>query len=392
MQSPAAPGHEPTLFEARDPTMSPATPSRAGVVTDPLIAETAKKIAAVINDFKRELDKRDGTWASAHGKLELALDSQTFVLTLVPDKDGEEYPVTVQAMRKSSDAPNDSIPSLSTDGNSAYKPMRRNSEVELERDLISRKKRRLNEDDDISNKRPRSDDDNKYIMPLIREEDLDDQLSKLRDDIQEDTSECVNHVHRLLRRFKDRHEKRKFDIDQLQTPHSQPSVRDSTPNGTNPGGSFPSPSVDRDDQTSSIAEVVRREAKLISTQVKWVEDCRRVAAELHDKREETWRTSSAGFHDRQRQDRENFQNRMLHESGMHSQTLNQILNEVKAIGLYAQSMKWETPASHLAYPPPSVPTPPAFPTRPASSAPSPSPGAGRGRGAGMASVQQPNQH
>lgn len=391
MQSPAAPGHEPTLSEARDPTMSPATPSHAEVVAVPLVAETAKKIAAVINDFKRELDKRDGTWASVHGKLELALDSQTFVLTLVPDEDGEEYPVTVQATRKSSDATNASIPSPSTNGNSAYQSMRRNSDVELERDLISRKKRRLNEDDDISNTQARTDGDNKDTKPLITKEDLDDLLSKLREDIQEDTSECVNHVHRLVRRLKeDLRENRKFDIDQLQTSHSEPSARDSIPNPTHPGASFPSPSVDRDDQTASIPDVVRREAKLISTQVKWVEDCRRVAAELHDKREETWRTSSAGFHDRQRQDRENFQNRMLHESSINSQTLNQILNEVKAIGLYAQSMKWETPASHLAYPPPSVPTPPAFPTRPASTAPSPSLGAGRGRGTGMAPAQQPN--
>jgi hypothetical protein len=360
--------------------MSSATPSRAGEVADPLVAETAKKIAAVINDFKRELDERDGTWANAQGKLELALKSQTFVLTLLPDEDGEEYPITVHATLKPN-ATDTNGPLPSANANTAYKTTRRKSDVELETHLVPRKKRNLNDNDDASNKRQRTDDDDddEDIMPLITKEDLDDLLTQLREDIQGDRSECVNHVQRLLRRVKDMwHEKCESDHEHLQLSHSRPPFRGSIPNGTHPGTSFPSPSVDRDDQTASIPDVVRREAKLISTQIKWVEDCRRVAANIHDKREETWRTSSAGFHDRQRQDRKDFQNRMLHESGLHSQTLNQILDEVKAIGLFAQNMKWETPASHLAYPPPSVPTPPAFPTHVAPTAPSPRPGAGAG--------------
>lgn len=54
---------------------------------------------------------------------------------------------------------------------------------------------------------------------------------------------------------------------------------------------------------------------------------------------------------------------------MHSQMLTQILNEVKAIGLYAQNMKWETPSylNHVPNVSPQVPTPPTFPTQPAPS-------------------------
>ena len=71
-------------------SLSPLSPGSAETATgmiDPLVAKTAKKIADVINDFKRELDQRDGTWAHAQGSLELALkirqSTETFKLTLI---------------------------------------------------------------------------------------------------------------------------------------------------------------------------------------------------------------------------------------------------------------------------------------------------------------------
>ncbi|KAF2026704.1 hypothetical protein EK21DRAFT_103052 [Setomelanomma holmii] len=263
--------------------------------SDPLVAETAKRIANVINDFKRQLDQRDRTWATATGQVELALDSQTFLLTIVPDLDGDEYPITVYVQAKTPNATNVGLNSPPATKSSTYKSTRRETDAELERDLVSRKKRKLEEDGDASNKRPRTADDEEDIMPLITMEDLDDLLSKLREDVQEDTSECVNHVQRLLRQFKEEwHEK---------TQHAY------------------------------------------GYQIKWVEDCRRVAAGIHDKSEDTWRTTSAGC---------------WHESSMNTQTLNQILNEVKAIGLIAQSMEWETPSSHLM--PPTRPEHPPQPT------------------------------
>lgn len=245
--------------------MSLPSPSRA-LVADPLVAQTAKKIAHVINDFKRELAKRDGTWAHAHGEFELAFESQSFVFTLVPDKDGEAYPVTVRTRLKSPDSTNNSVPLLSTNGSPAYKSMRLESDIELEGEPISRKKQKLDEKDDPSNKRQRPDDEEENVVPLILKEDLDDLLSKLRGDIQENTSECVNHVQWLLKKCKkDMHEESKLDYQQSQIPRIRPLSRDSIPNGTTPGASFPSPSVDRDDQTVSVPDIVRREAKLIST-------------------------------------------------------------------------------------------------------------------------------
>ena len=357
------------------PAVSPTSPDSAekGGSSDPLVTSAARRIADVINDFKRELDQRDGTWAHAQGSLELTLKtgqaSKTFRLSVAPDQDGDEYPVTVQTALKKPDVI--TIDDNTTPAQPTFKPTRRDSDAELEKDIVSRKKRKLDDGEDDTNKRPRTskDEDDEDIMPLITKDDLDDLLVKLREDIQEDTSEAVNHVQRLLRRFKEEwHEQSQRDFERSQTQQSGAPFRNSVSAagaGPGPGGSFPSPDVDRDDTNASITDVVRREAGLISRQIKWVEDCRRMANDVHIKREDTWRTSSAGFHDQQRQDRENFQNRMVHESAMHSQTLNQILNEVKAIGLYAQNMKWETPSYLNSMPnvSPQVPTPPAFPTQ-----------------------------
>jgi hypothetical protein len=348
-----------------DAPMSPSTAaSPLSEPADPLVVQLSRELAAIINQFKRELDKRDSTWADARGKLELVLESQTFLLTVVPDEGGEKYPVTVEATLKSHDNADGDAPLPRTTHVNTNQPTRHASHEEPERDLVSPRKRKYDANVDTSNKQRRTDGD-EDIMPLINRGDRDDPLSKLREDIQKDTSECVSHVYRLLRRCKHGwHEKSHDEFEQSQAPNTSPHRRNSTPNGKALGALSPSSSLDRDDQNGLIPKIVRRESKLISHQIKWVEDCRRIAASAHDKCEETWRTSSAGFHDRQRQDRENFQNKILHESSLQSQTLNHILNEVKVIGLYAQNVKWEMPNTHLTHPPPSTTAPPPFPTQP----------------------------
>lgn len=380
MQTSAPDREETPPFTTPDASMdeqqpdSPASPDAAEASSgriDPLAAKAAKRVADVINDFKRELDARDGTWAHVQGSVELALKfdgaPKTFTLTITPDEDGDEYPVTVKAALKEPKVI--TIDDATPAAQPIFRPTRRASDAELEQDIVSRRKRKLDNGDDETNKRPRtgSEEGDEVIMPLITGEDLDDRLVKLREDIQEDTTETVNHVQRLLRRFKDEwHEHTKHDFEQTQTLRPRGSFRNSIPAaGAGPGASFPSSDGEGDDANASITEVIRREAGLLSRQIKWVEDCRRVANDAHVQREDTWRTSSAGFHDQQRQDRENFQNRMVHDTALHSQTLNQILNEVKAIGLYAQNMKWETPSylDHMPNPSPQVPTPPAFPTQ-----------------------------
>lgn len=370
--------------------VSPESPA-SSVAVDLLAASAARRIAQVINDFKRELDQRDGTWAHVSGSLELALKAtnapQTIVLTITPDEDGDEYPVTVHTALKQpevitivgnddhdDDNDNDDDDDGDDNDNTAAQPAlqstRRVSDAELEKDIVSRKKRKLDQGDEETNKRQRQhasqdEGDGEDIMPLITKGDLDDLLVKLRNDIQEDTTEAVNHVQRLLRRFKEEwHEQIKRESERSQTQEPGRPFRSSLSTaGPGLGDPPPSPGIDHDDANASTFEIIRREAGLISRQIKWVENCRRVANDVHFDREETWRTTSAAFHEQQRQDREQFQNRMIHDSTVQAQILGHILNEVKAIGLYAQNMKWETPSylNNTPHASPQVPTPPAFP-------------------------------
>lgn len=298
---------------------------------DPLVAAMAGRIADVINEFRRELHQRDGTWNLARGTIELALSTQTLELTIEPNGEGEEHPITVRPKPKPHISAADAYdtPLSPMEACSNYQPRPSASGSDLEEELISRKRRKLDEPGG-NKKRPRVKDP----MPLVTKANLDDLLAKFRHDIQEDTSECVYHVEQLLGRFKEEwHEK---DDEELRTGLVQ--------------GDFRSSDVKPDKQQILSLDVIQRETKLISNQIKWLEDCRRIGADKHDKREDTWRCSSAAFHDRQRQNRESFQNRMLHESDSHAQTLNLILDEVRAIG-----MKLPTPNSLLTYSPPSSP-------------------------------------
>ncbi|KAF2470287.1 uncharacterized protein BDR25DRAFT_226160 [Lindgomyces ingoldianus] len=362
---------------AEDQSLSPTAGLDSDI--DPLVIKTAKKLADVINDLKRELDGRDGTCADVRGTFKLSLDSDfshTYELSIAQDEDGVEYPITIHAKHQKVKTGasgqvgvhrNFITPLIAAaSSSSGYVPARRVSDAELEKDIVSRRKRKLDEDEDTSRKRPRTGDE-EDVMPLITKDDLEDILSRLRDDIQEDTSECVNHVQKLLRRFKEEwHEKSKWDYEQVSMRQTRSLFRDSIANGATPSGAFPSPSIDKDDSNTSLLDMVRQETRLLSSQIRWVEECRRVAAEVYDKREETWRTTSAGFHDRNRVDRESFQNSVLQESVMHGRILTQILNEVKALGHVTMSLKWETPdhmSTQPTYPP--APTVPAFSTQPA---------------------------
>jgi len=118
--------------------LSPASAEPATETVDPLVAQATRKIADVINDFKRALNKRKGTWSDATGAVELPLQSQTFEITIVPDEDGKEYPITVQAKLKTPNATNaDTNTPPSHTPLVTYKPTRRTSDTDLEKDSVS---------------------------------------------------------------------------------------------------------------------------------------------------------------------------------------------------------------------------------------------------------------
>jgi hypothetical protein len=124
--------------------MQPATPASpsSAEAADLLVAQTAKRIADVINDFTREEDERDGTWANTHGKLELALKSQTFVLTIVSNKNGEKHLITVQTKFTRHDANHSNVTSHAF----VCTPTRCELDVDFEIYLISQKKRNFDVD------------------------------------------------------------------------------------------------------------------------------------------------------------------------------------------------------------------------------------------------------
>jgi hypothetical protein len=212
------------------------------------------------------------------------------------------------------------------------------------------------------------DDEDECTMPVISKDDLRDLLAKMREDIQEDTTECANHVQRLLRKWREQwYEKSCCEYDILTKLERQgvsvdKDAFDTGRSGTRPSISdmFAVPDGQKDPIFGlvNIPDLVRKESKQLSNQIRWVEQCRRIASEAHDAREETWRTSSAIYHDQARQNRENFEKRMLSESAMQGNLLNQIMSEVKGLASVALSLKWETPGQY----PPSAPYPAPVPS------------------------------
>ncbi|KAF1977046.1 hypothetical protein BU23DRAFT_453815 [Bimuria novae-zelandiae CBS 107.79] len=403
MQSPT-PAREETPFatpplpspgERTSPSEESDGGSNTNVSADALVPRTAQKIADLLSGLKRELETLHGTSVEIHGQLQLTVPGGSqYALKPVSRADGLSIRVKASQGASKGKAPTVQVYGAGASSTSHYKRTRRDSDAELEKELVSRKSQRLDNADNGAHLGAVDDDDD--ILPLITKEDLESIVAKLQHDIQEDTSECVNHVQRLLRRFKGEwHEESTWDFEQASNSRSRRARPSVAENGTAPAAAFPSPGLDRDDQDITVPNLIKQESQLISSQIRWLEECRRIASDAHDKREENWRTSSANFHDKARQERETFQGRMLQEQGIQTQTLNRILNEVKTFSLYMHSMKWETPGSMSvgpatpAYHPPAIPSyhPPAFPTQPPPAFPTqspPAPSRGRRRPRGSA--------
>ncbi|KAF1988389.1 hypothetical protein K402DRAFT_34463 [Aulographum hederae CBS 113979] len=107
----------------------------------------------------------------------------------------------------------------------------------------------------------------------------------------------------------------------------------------------------------SETHITNPDVKNLSAQIRWVEQCRRIAAEDHDKREEKWRTTSATFHDDNRRKRESHDMWVAQELTKQTNLLVQVSNDVKGLYPLAHSMKWETPASFQVPQPSSMPPP-----------------------------------
>lgn len=124
----------------------------------------------------------------------------------------------------------------------------------------------------------------------------------------------------------------------------------------------------RGDDHPSSPTGLATDIKTLSKQIKWVDECRRLADSAHDSKEEKWRTTSATFHDAARKDREIHERWMVGEMTRHSNMLLQLLNEVKTLNNVQFSNKWEIPPTFDARPlPPGAPPPTAPLPRPGAS-------------------------
>jgi hypothetical protein len=93
-------------------------------------------------------------------------------------------------------------------------------------------------------------------------------------------------------------------------------------------------------ESSEPAPTVMSRLQNVSAQVKWVEECRRIADEAHDKREETWRTTSATFHDDNRKARERHEAWLVSEMAWQRNILVGMMNDLKGLYPLGHSLKW----------------------------------------------------
>ncbi|OCL14852.1 hypothetical protein AOQ84DRAFT_195538 [Glonium stellatum] len=351
---------------------------------DPLIARTAEKLTELINIFKRQLDDRDGYSANTQGSIEIVINStipQTYILSLIHDSEGKEHPISVNITQGKGYLSTNGHPRLdrglanshtSTDGGvlPTYRPAHHETDSVLEQDIISRRKRKISVDGDRNNsvslarKRIRTNEgDDGDAVPLITKHELEELFAKQREDIHEDTTECVNHVQRLLRRWREQwRDKSDWELNKLNQlaahEESATSRMPCTEVSTNRLQEMPESAAGvlatpEHARLKNLPEIIRKEAEQLSKQIRWVEECRRIASDAHDKREDTWRASSAAFHGKNRQDRVSFEKQALNSSAIQGNMLSQILTEVKTLASVVFSLKWETPPQFSPlYPPP----------------------------------------
>jgi hypothetical protein len=108
----------------------------------------------------------------------------------------------------------------------------------------------------------------------------------------------------------------------------------------------PVPGIDEEspnDQDRSDIERIMAKFGNISQQIRWVEDCRRLAGQAHDAREDKWRSTSATFHDDSRKMVERHNVWMTAEMGWQRNMLIQLANDLKGLYPLTHSLKWETP-------------------------------------------------
>lgn len=350
----------------------------------PRLEEIGSHVGDFLNGIQSEL-KEKGEAVSMSGTITIRLgkgDVQTVRLQLVEDLTSSDGSLHVHVDSWKGNNPPEVRRASPRSPNDQYQLGQ-----DLSEDIQPRlKKRKLSQpnDDDLGHGDPAAKatpgpSEPKDVADMTSDE-LEQMLSKNRDDIQTDTVDAVNQTNRILRKF---HEQWRDHVAWLvnkgvSTPAMSAMGSETvtrTQNGramvvpqqpaSQPRASFPqagdpnsSPALSRPSPSAPTALQLSQ----LSKQIRWLEDCRRIAAEVHDKREETWRISSASFHDSSRRDRETHEKHMSKEMAEQKKMLSDLMNEVRHLNTLTYSLKFDGSSGSQG---------PPFPQSPATAGPPP---------------------
>jgi hypothetical protein len=154
-----------------------------------------------------------------------------------------------------------------------------------------------------------------------------------------------NGTSKLVFTFKRKHKAAPVDwIDQDTPKRRKTHVESGDKEHANPPPKFPAQTDVIEPNDAADEPTPRRifqKLNNLSEQVHWVEQCHRVADEAHDNREDTWRTSSATFHDHVRQARERHETWIANEMAWQRNMLLNLSNEIKGLYPLNHSLKWK---------------------------------------------------
>ncbi|EON65180.1 hypothetical protein W97_04417 [Coniosporium apollinis CBS 100218] len=347
------------------------------------IAVTAENLKDALADLKRQCEALEGSSSKVYISGSITVEvrtpvSQSHQISVVDDLEADppSLGVVVKQLDKAgavngnTKVPSDAPSAPSPYSHPFFAPASTNLidlDRALESDLIPRRKRKRDDgEEEESNmngqgsarKRLREDlddepmeADEKDLMDMSSKE-FQTLLSELRDDVQEDTTAGLNHLQRLLRRWREQwREKNGWLFDYFKLQHEEErrkkqwfeakfkALEDALGTGDTP----------IEDELAEGGEVADKAHKImaqfrnLSNQIRWVEDCRRIADEAHDIKEDNWRITSATFHDNSQQRQQSHENWVKAELKKQGNVLTQVLTEVRGLSNLTMSLKWETP-------------------------------------------------
>ncbi|KAF2838533.1 hypothetical protein M501DRAFT_992507 [Patellaria atrata CBS 101060] len=342
------------------------------------LKDVGRQLKDILEGLKKQLESPAGSYVDISCNFTVDIRGpcpESYKIVLVHDLDATPSGLDVRV----ENSPRDSVITLPTPisaGHPAPTPVARfpnkmDLDMMLERDLMSRRKLQQQEeenankqggDDGSNTSLKRKRDEEETPAPSRSRLELQKMLENNRDDIQDDTVESVNHLQRLMRRWREQwRDKNAWMFDFFKQMHEEERSKKAwleerfAALHREIGADLAQPVIEENGSESGSKARLFMELKNLSNQVKWVEDCRRIADASHDKKEDTWRSTSATFHDQMRRQRETYEQWMIQEVKTLRSMLSHVLGEIRALSPVVMSLKWDDPTFRHPAPPPAIP-------------------------------------